>query len=391
MLGSLSGIAAFTIDISLPAIPDMAVALSTTLSSAMQIVGFFMAGLALGQIPAGLLSDRYGRMPVLYIGMILFTLAGIASALSQTIELMLLGRFLQGLAASSTIVVSRAIVRDITSGRETARLMSLIVMIFTLAPMVAPIIGSWLHVQYGWRSTFIAVVAFGLLILIGVATTLKETHRPSHSHTFAKQLKTSFGCFFRYRQCMLGLLLVMLPTAGYLSLIPNSSALITGVYDMPVAMFGFIFACAGFSILVASSVNRRLLARLNLLQVMGVGFCILGLACAQLFLLAYLNDAPLWWVWGSICMFFFSGGFILPNATAMALEPVPEVAGVASSLIGASQNAGSAASAIAASLIFANDVRTSVILMASLGAAAVLLFAFRNRFMGSQEIVGHAD
>lgn len=388
VLGSLTGLAALTIDMSLPAIPAMARALSTDLSSGMQIVGTFMAGLALGQIPAGLLSDRFGRMPVLYVGMVLFTIAGTACAMSNSIEVMLLGRFFQGFAAATGIVVSRAIVRDISSGREAARLMSLMVMIFTLAPMVAPMIGAWLQTNFGWRMPFVAVVGFGLLMLIGITTTLRETHKPSHSHTFATQLGRSVRSFLRYRQCMLGLLLVMMPTAGFLSLIPNSSALVVEVYGYSVQNFGFIFAGAGFSILVASSINRRLLARVRLIHAMGVGAMLMAVSSAQLLLIAWLNEAPFWWLWGSVCLYFFASGFVLSNATAMALDPVPEVAGVASSLIGATQNAASAISAVVTSMLFANDARSAVTIMGVLGLATVLLFVTRDRFMGAQPLHG---
>jgi len=388
VLGSLTGLAALTIDMSLPAIPAMARALSTDLSSGMQIVGIFMAGLAIGQIPAGLLSDRFGRMPVLYVGMILFTIAGAACAMSNSIEVMLLGRFFQGFAAATGIVVSRAIVRDISSGREAARLMSLMVMIFTLAPMVAPMIGAWLQTNFGWRMPFVAVVGFGLLMLFGITTTLRETHKPSHSHTFARQLGRSVRSFLRYRQCMLGLLLVMLPTAGFLSLIPNSSALVVEVYGYSVQSFGFIFAGAGFSILVASSINRRLLARVRLIHAMGVGAVLMAVASAQLLLIAWLNEAPFWWLWGSVCLYFFSSGFVLSNATAMALDPVPEVAGVAASLIGATQNAASAISAVLASMLFASDARSAVSIMGILGLVTVLLYFARDKFMGPQALHG---
>jgi len=388
VLGSLTGLAAFSIDISLPAIPAMVRALSADLSSGMQIVGFFMAGLAIGQIPVGLLSDRYGRMPVLYVGMLLFTVAGITCASSTSIEWMLAGRFLQGIAAATGIVVSRAIVRDISSGREAARLMSLIVMIFTLAPMLAPIAGAWLQAEFGWRMPFVAVVVFGLLMLAGIATTLRETHSPSRSHTFARQLVSSVRSFLQYRQCMLGLLLVMLPTAGFLSLIPNSSTLVIEVYGFSVRAFGFIFAGAGFSILVSSSLNRLLLARAGLMQAMTLGAILMTVSVVQLLVIAWLNAAAFWWLWGSICLYFFASGFILSNATAMALDPVPEVAGVASSLIGASQNAASAVSAILASLMFANDVRSSIVLMGALGASTVLLFGGRHWFMAGQPLHG---
>lgn len=120
-LGVLTGMSALTIDISLPAVPSMAVALETSLSKGQQIVGVFMAGMACGQIPAGLLSDRIGRLPVLYAGMILFALAAIASSTANDINLLLLARFIQGFGAASAIVLARAIVRDVASGKSTLR------------------------------------------------------------------------------------------------------------------------------------------------------------------------------------------------------------------------------------------------------------------------------
>ena len=153
-LGLLTGLAAVTVDISLPAVPAMAVALATSLSRSQQIVGIFMAGLACGQIPAGLVSDRIGRLPVLYVGMLLFLVGAVAAALADRIELMLAARFVQGIGAAASIVLSRAIVRDVASGKDAARLMSLMTMIFTAAPVIAPSIGALLIAQWGWRAPF---------------------------------------------------------------------------------------------------------------------------------------------------------------------------------------------------------------------------------------------
>ena len=141
--------AAFTVDVSLPAVPAMVEALTTSLSRGQQIVGIFMFGMAFGQIPAGLVSDRVGRLPVLYAGMALFLVGAIASALASSIEVMLIGRFVQGIGSAPAIVLSRAIVRDISSGKAAARLMSLMTMIFTVAPVIAPSIGALLVAQWG--------------------------------------------------------------------------------------------------------------------------------------------------------------------------------------------------------------------------------------------------
>lgn len=211
MLGLLTGLAALSVDMSLPAIPQMVEALHTHMSLGQLIVGFFMAGLALGQMPAGLLSDRLGRMPVLYGGVGIFTLAALLCSISNSIELMLAARFLQGLGASVGVVVARAIVRDIASGREAARLMSALVMIFTAAPMLAPIVGSFLVNNWNWRTPFFAIAIFGVLMFYGLHTILRETHVPIREHHILLQLWMSLREFFSHRQSLLGLLLVLLP------------------------------------------------------------------------------------------------------------------------------------------------------------------------------------
>ncbi len=143
-LGMLTTTAALTVDLSLPAIPAMAEALATSLPRAQQIVGVFMIGMALGQIPSGLFADRLGRLPVLYVGMSVFTLAAAVASFAQSIEVMLAARFVQGMGAAAAVVLSRAIVRDIASGAEAVRMMSLMTMLFTAAPVIAPSLGALL-------------------------------------------------------------------------------------------------------------------------------------------------------------------------------------------------------------------------------------------------------
>ena len=167
-LGLLTATAALTIDLSLPAIPEMVRSLATDLPRGQLIVGAFMLGMACGQIPAGLFSDRLGRLPVLYAGMSLFALAASVAALAQNIDVMLAARFVQGFGGASAVVLSRAIVRDISSGKEAAKLMSLMTMIFTVAPVVAPSIGAQMVAQWGWRAPFVAIAIGGMLILGGV-------------------------------------------------------------------------------------------------------------------------------------------------------------------------------------------------------------------------------
>ena len=178
VLGILTALVAFTIDIALPAIPPMVADLSTSMPVGQQVVGLFMAGMAAGQLPFGLVSDRIGRMPALYGGIGLFTVAGFVTAYATDTDVLLIARFVQGVGSSAGMVLARAIVRDVSSGKESARLMSIMVMVFTAAPMIAPLIGSMLVPLWGWRAPFLATAVAGLLILYGIRSSLTETHVP---------------------------------------------------------------------------------------------------------------------------------------------------------------------------------------------------------------------
>ena len=318
VLGLLTGTAALSIDMSLPSIPEMVRDLATNMSTGQQVISLFMIGTGLGQLPAGFLSDRYGRIPVLYVGVFIFTAASIATSVGNHIELVLAARFFQGLGASVGVVITRAIVRDVASGKQMARLMSALVMIFTATPMLAPIIGSYLTTLYGWRMTYVAMAIFGGLMLL---------------------------------------------------------------------CFGYIFAISGIGILAGSTLNRKLLHRFSTLQMTGVGAAIIGIAGAQLLLIAWLGQASLWWIWGNASLFMVGTGFLLPNATALALDPVPKIAGTASSLVTAMQNlAGSLGSFIAAIIYDGSIARIVIILGLSGMATAVVFFLFRKMILGDQPL-----
>ncbi len=376
-LGLVTGLAAVTVDLSLRAVPAMADALTTSLSRGQQIVGMFMAGMAIGQIPAGLISDRVGRLPVLFFGMGLFELSAVVASIADNIELMLAARFVQGIGAAAAIVLSRAIVRDVSSGKNAARMMSLMTMIFTVAPVIAPSIGALLILQWGWRGPFGAIAVFGILILIGIRSFIYETHTPVVGQHPVRQLASSFREFFMFRQSIFGLLLIIVPPIGILSVITVASALIVETYGRSVLAFGMIFAGAGLSILLGSAINRALVERFDLMRLIGFGIAIIAISGAQLFVIVWLDQAPLWWLWGNVCVFLVAIGILFPNAIVLALDPLPKIAGVASSIIGTLQNITGAAGALGSAMIYDGSVRSSVILMTCAAAVTVIVFLLR--------------
>ena len=299
---------------------------------------------------------------------------------------MLLGRFVQGLGASVGVVIARAIVRDITSGRQAARLLSIMIMIFTAAPMLAPIVGGFLVSAFDWRAPFVAITVFGALILFSISKGLQETRRPNREHHIVRQLVHSVREFFSHRQSVLGVMLVVLPAMGFMSLITGSSALIIEIYGFSVEQFGFIFALAGISILAGSFVNRHLLLRYDGEHLSGLGSTLIGVAAAQLLVIAWLGDANFGWIWGNVCLYMFGASFLLANATAMALDPVPEIAGTAASILGTSQNLAAAISALVTSALYDGTIRNVVITMGIFGMATWITFLLRALILGGQAI-----
>src|SRR5210317_1455133 len=389
-LGLLTATAALTIDMSLPAIPAMVRSLATDLPKGQLIVGAFMLGMACGQIPAGLFSDRLGRLPVLYAGMSVFALAAIVAALAQSIDVMLAARFVQGFGGASAVVLSRAIVRDISSGKDAAKLMSLMTMIFTVAPVVAPSIGALMVAQWGWRAPFAAIAAGGMLMLIGIRSNLLETHTPNADGHPLRQLQRSFSEFFSHRQSIFGLLLIVVPPAGFMSVIAVSAALAAEIYGFSIQAYGLIFACAGLSILAGSLINRFLVSHLEVLPLIRIGVLLMAAASLQLLIAAWLNAAPFAWVWGCVCLFFFAVPIVLSNAMVLALDPLPRIAGVASSIIGTIQNVIGASGAILGATIYNGTLRNAVMIIGGAGIVMLLIFLLRPLICGGP-LVHHPE
>jgi DHA1 family bicyclomycin/chloramphenicol resistance-like MFS transporter len=319
----------------------------------------------------------------------LFAIGAIASATANSIDTMLAGRFVQGIGAAPAIVLSRAIVRDISSGKAAARLMSLMTMIFTVAPVIAPSIGALLVSQLGWRAPFVLVIALAFVILLLIRINLTETHQPGENQHPVRQLKDSFTEFFSHRQSIFGLLLIVIPPAGFLSVIAVAAALVVEIYGFSVTQFGLIFATLGLSILAGAGFNRLLVSRFEGMQIIAIGILLYGISGVTLLAVAWLDSAPFLLVWPAIALFMFTVAIVMPNATVLALDPLPKIAGVASSIIGTLQNVFGATGALLGATIYNGSVRNAVIIMGTTGVVSVLIFLAKPLLC--PRIVHHPD
>ncbi|MDH5455560.1 MAG: MFS transporter, partial [Gammaproteobacteria bacterium] len=226
--------------------------------------------------------------------------------------------------------------------------------------------------------------------MLGIRANIPETHEPSASEHAVRQLISSFREFFSHRQSVFGLLLIVLPPAGFMSIIAVSAALVVEIYGFSIQQYGLIFACAGISILVGSFANRWLVVRFDQLQLIGLGVALIFVASAQLAIIAWFDSAPFWWMWSSVCLFMFTIAILASNATVLALDPLPRIAGVASSIIGTLQNLFGAGGALLAALIYDGTLRQSVVIMAVVGLIVTGLFLLRP-FIAPGDLVHHPD
>ena len=356
LLAMLFATIAFSIDAMLPALPEIGADLTPdAINRAQLVVTSFVFGMGIGTFFPGPLSDVFGRKPVLLGGAALYITASIFAAYAETLELLLAARLLQGLGAAGPRVVALAIVRDLHSGREMARIMSFVMMVFTLFPALAPSIGAVIIDVTGWRGIFWAFVLFSSIASIWLMVRLSETHprenrRPFRLKTFRAALAELFG----QRVVVISIGVQALIFAMLFSMIST----VQQIYDIsfgraesfPLWFGGVAIFAASGSVLNAALV-MRLGMRFLITAMLSVQVVMAGVTLA---LFAFgLSGTPafaLFLVWQ--LSVFFQMGLTVGNINAIAMEPVGHIAGLAASVIGATATVAGVLIAVPNGLMF---------------------------------------
>ena len=259
-LAVLICLSAAAIDVSMPALPVVAGDLGAAIASAQLAISFYLAGYAIGQIPIGLLADRFGRLPPLYGGLAVFILAGAVATVAERIDVLLVARLVQGLAGACGPLLARTIIRDTAEGTRLSQLMSLMVTVLGVTTLAAPIVGAALTELFGWRSTFAASVVLGLVLLALVRRYVPET-RPASTvvrRDLLGQVTASARQFVATPQCLWGSTLVALAFGGYMAIVVSASPVLVNAYGFPVGAVGPIFAVAVLAYIGGAWASRRL-------------------------------------------------------------------------------------------------------------------------------------
>lgn len=338
VLGLLSAIGPFAIDMYLPSLPTIGQALDANPTEVQLSLLLFFCALGAGQLVYGPLSDRYGRKLPLYAGLCLFAVASVGCATARSIEMLIVFRFFQGLGACAGMVVPRAIVRDLHTGVEAAKLMSMLMLVFSVSPILAPLAGSFFIELAGWRSVFWAVTVAALLGLVMLSTSLQETRDVA-----ARAGSSIGGAFAAYGRLLrdrhfLGLVFTgSFGVASFFAYLANSPFILIEHFGLTPMQFSVCFSVNAASFFACAQLTAFLAGRFGLKRV--VRIAVTGYAAAMLVLLA-LFAAGVDRLDVLLALLFVGYGFlglVIPTTAVLALDEHGAIAGAASALMGTLQ------------------------------------------------------
>lgn len=337
MMAMMAALVAFSIDAMLPALPDIAQELTPdAINRAQLVLGAFILALGIGTIFAGPLSDRFGRRPVLISGVGIYLAGAFWATQADSLNALLAARFLQGLGSSGPRVVTMAIARDRYKGAEMARIMSFVMIVFSLVPAFAPLIGQQLTLVFGWRAVFGAFMVFSILMATWFSQRQPETlavkdRRPMKAATILAAIRE----VFTHPTSRLSIFVMTLASAMLFSVLTSVQQVFDITYGRG-ASFPFYFG--GIAILATSSgfLNARLVERLGMRAmvraILAVQVVLSSLMILTTFVFANQTLAFVFYLIWTFSM-FFQAGMTFGNLNALALEPMGHIAGLAASVV----------------------------------------------------------
>lgn len=336
IMASLMSLVALSIDALLPALNQIGLSVGFEHPKDNQLlITMIFLGLGFGQLISGPLSDSFGRKPIIYVGFTVFVLASFVCVSATSLEMMILGRILQGIGLSAPRTISIAMVRDSYSGDYMARVMSFIVVIFILVPVVAPAIGKVVLDLYGWKAIFYSQLLFGVIVMGLLWKRQPETLKPAHKKKFTIALFINGAKeFIKHKQAITFTLISGFITGSFMVYLSASQHIFQAQYDM-AEEFPFIFAGLAIGVGFATFLNGTFVLRYGMLKLVSTAMLFFTLVPMVYLGFFYGTSNP---SIGVLLVFFglqfFSLGFLFGNLRALAMEPVGHIAGIGSAING---------------------------------------------------------
>lgn len=360
LLAALTAFAPMSIDLYLPAFPEIARTYGTDTGSVQLTMSACLLGLGLGQILWGPTSDRYGRKRPLMVGVVVFIIASLLITVAPSFGAFVALRFVQAIGGSAGIVIARAAVRDLFSGVELARAMSMIVTVFALAPVVAPLIGSAVLLVGSWQWMFVVLALFGAACLVGVIMmpeTLPLERRTTHG--FAGAMR-QYGTILSSSKFRVSATVAAMGSMAVFTYISSSPAVLMDTYGVSEGQFALIFAGLSICFATGAQINMRLLKTHRVIKLLRSSV-VTQLTVSIFVLILALRSAPLVILLIPLVVVLMTVAGVNSNSMALALDPFPNSAASAAALVGGlQQSAGAIASAVFSAMALAPPVEMGI-------------------------------
>lgn len=380
ILGTLTALSPFSIDMYLPAFQDIARSLHTTTSHVDESLSSYFIGLAFGQLLYGPLMDRFGRKRPLYAGLSLYIAASVACAMAGSVNLLIAVRLLQALGGCAASVAAFAMVRDLFPVKDNARVFALLFLVLGASPLLAPTAGGYLAMSFGWPSVFVVLLTIAGAILLAVVFTLPESYKPNPAYSLKpKPIIRDFLAVGKNAQFFTYALAGSLAFCGLFAYVAGSPLVFMDVYKLSKTQYSWLFAGLSIGFIGFNQVNSLLIRRYKSEEIIRVAI-ITQFLLSALFVIGSLMG---WWgLPGTITILFLilsCVGVCNPNTSALSMAPFPKNAGVASALLGTLQLGLGALSAFTVGLFSAHSAAPLAVIMAVSSALALIVLLAGRR------------
>jgi DHA1 family bicyclomycin/chloramphenicol resistance-like MFS transporter len=376
MLAFMTALGPLATDLYLPSLPHIGAALGASPAAVQLTLSAYLIGFSVGQIIYGPISDALGRKPLLVASFALFVVATVACAIATSVETLIVARAIQAFGGAGPIILARTMVRDLYEGPRAGREMSMMGSIMGVTPIIAPVLGGFLQVGFGWRSIFATMAAGGLVLALLAAFLVPETNRfRDRSHLSPGAILRSYRVVLKNRAYRAYVALLSLSYAGLFAFISASSFVMQGVYGLDEIMFGIAFALCSVFFVIGTLIGTRIVVRRGFDRTIGVGVALLAIGGVGQWLGAYFSPGQIVALVIPEMIYFTGIGLVLPQAMAAAMAPFPERAGAASSLAGFVQMVCASAAGAGVGAFVGGSAMPLVTASALSGIGALVIFA----------------
>ncbi len=380
ILGALTALGPFSIDMYLPGFAGIAIDLKTTVAKVAMTLSSYFIGISAGQLLYGPLLDRFGRKKPLFIGLLVYILASLGCVFVQDIDTFIGLRFIQAIGSCAATVASVSMVRDLFPVKDIPKVFSMLMLVVGLSPMLAPTVGGYITADYGWHTVFLILMVIGIFILLASQFGLPNSYQPDPTISLKpKPILTNFWVILQEPQFYTYAFAGSIAFSGLFTYVAVSPILFMDIYTVDAKMYGWIFAFMSLSFIGASQLNSVLLKRFTSEQMI-LGALLVQTGISVLFLILAMNN--LLNLYGTIALLFLflaCLGISNPNTAGLTLAPFTRNAGSASALMGAIQLGLGALASFAVGVFVTNSIVPMVWLITGTTVLALIVLLIGKR------------